>query len=97
LSLATISLNRFRFYLLEPEYLRYIATIRNDWIKDVLGERFSLTEIRALFEQARDEDVIVRLADGSEFILSAIDEFDVEVAQTRRTFRDPARLVHSNR
>jgi hypothetical protein len=41
-------------------------------------------EIRTLFEQARDEDVIVRLADGSEFILSAIDDFDVEVAQTRR-------------
>lgn len=42
------------------------------------------TEIRTLFEQARDEDVIVRLADGSEFILCAIDDFDVEVAQTRR-------------
>jgi hypothetical protein len=41
-------------------------------------------EIGTLFEQARDEDVIVRLADGSEFILSAIDDFDVEVAQTRR-------------
>ncbi|MEH2142315.1 hypothetical protein [Nostoc sp.] len=41
-------------------------------------------EIRALLEQARSEDVIVRLADGSEFILSAVDDFDVEVAQTRR-------------
>jgi len=28
--------------------------------------------------------VIVRLADGSEFILSAIDDFDVEIARTRR-------------
>ncbi|MEH2454925.1 hypothetical protein [Nostoc sp.] len=42
------------------------------------------TEIRALLEQARSEDVIVRLADGSKFILSAVDDFDVEVAQTRR-------------
>ncbi|MEH2121852.1 hypothetical protein [Nostoc sp.] len=41
-------------------------------------------EIRALLEQARSKDVIVRLADGSEFILSAVDDFDVEVAQTRR-------------
>ena len=42
------------------------------------------TEIRALLEQARSKDVIVRLADDSEFILSAVDDFDVEVAQTRR-------------
>lgn len=41
-------------------------------------------EILALLEQARDEDVIVRLADGSEFVLSAVDEFDIEIAQTRQ-------------
>ncbi|MCC5621743.1 hypothetical protein [Nostoc sp. CHAB 5715] len=41
-------------------------------------------EIRALLEQARDEDVIVRLADGSEFVLSAIDNFDIEIARTRQ-------------
>lgn len=41
-------------------------------------------EIRALLEQARDEDVIVRMADGSEFLLSAIDDFDHEIVRTRR-------------
>lgn len=41
-------------------------------------------EVRALLEQARDEDVIVRLTDGREFILSAVDDFDVEIARTRQ-------------
>lgn len=41
-------------------------------------------EIRSVFEQANDEDVIIKLADGRQFILSAIDDFDVEIAQTRR-------------
>ncbi len=41
-------------------------------------------EIRALLDQARDEDVVVRMDDGSEFMLSAIDDFDHEIAQTRR-------------
>jgi hypothetical protein len=41
-------------------------------------------EIRLVFEQAIDEDVIIKLADGRRFILSAIDDFDVEIAQTRR-------------
>jgi hypothetical protein len=42
------------------------------------------TEIYAVFEQAKNEDVIIQLADGRQFILSAIDDFDVEIAQTRR-------------
>lgn len=41
-------------------------------------------EIRSLFEQAHDEDVIIRLADGRQFMLSAIDNFDLEITQTRR-------------
>jgi hypothetical protein len=44
-------------------------------------------EIRALLEQARDEDLIVRLSDGSEYLLSAVDDFDHEIAQTRRNER----------
>ncbi len=40
-------------------------------------------EIRALLNQARDEDVIVRLSDGSEFMLSAVDDFDHEISRTR--------------
>jgi hypothetical protein len=41
-------------------------------------------EISALLEQAREEDLIVKLADGTEFVISAIDDFDIEVARTRQ-------------
>ena len=41
-------------------------------------------EIMALLEQARDDDVIVRIDDGSEFLLSIIDDFDHEIVRTRR-------------
>jgi hypothetical protein len=40
-------------------------------------------EIDRLLDQAREEDLLVRLADGSEFLLIAIDEFDQEIAKTR--------------
>lgn len=36
-----------------------------------------------LLDQARHDDLIVRLSDGSEFLLVAVDEFDREVARTR--------------
>ena len=42
------------------------------------------TEIRELLEQARHEDLIVRAADGSEFMLTAVDDFDEEIARSRR-------------
>ncbi|MGL5080423.1 MAG: hypothetical protein ACRC8A_02940 [Microcoleaceae cyanobacterium] len=32
----------------------------------------NLAEIRLVFEQANDEDVIIKLADGRQFMLSAI-------------------------
>lgn len=41
-------------------------------------------ELTALLDQANDEDVVVRLADGREFLLSAIDDFDIEIAHTRQ-------------
>ena len=41
-------------------------------------------EIIALLEQARDDELLVRTADGSEFLLTAIDEFDREIARTRQ-------------
>jgi hypothetical protein len=44
-------------------------------------------EIQALLEQARHEDLIVRSADGSEFMLVAIDDFDQEIALTRKNAR----------
>jgi hypothetical protein len=40
-------------------------------------------ETAGLLEQARDDDLVVRLADGSEFMLVAIDDFDLELARTR--------------
>ena len=41
-------------------------------------------QVTALLEQARDEDLIVRAPDGTEFLLSAVDDFDYEVARTRQ-------------
>ena len=41
-------------------------------------------ELNDLLEQARQEDVIVRAPDGSEFMLVAVeDDFDEEIARTR--------------
>jgi hypothetical protein len=40
-------------------------------------------DVAFLLDQARDEDLILRLADGSEFIVVAIDDFDHEIARTR--------------
>jgi hypothetical protein len=42
------------------------------------------SDVSGLLEQARQDPVIVRLADGSEFMLLAIDEFDREIARTRQ-------------
>ncbi len=42
------------------------------------------TDFLALLDQARVEDIIVRLSDGSEFILAAVDAFDHEIVQTRK-------------
>ena len=41
-------------------------------------------DLAALLEQARDEDLIVRAPDGTEFMLSAVDDFEYEVARTRQ-------------
>jgi hypothetical protein len=42
------------------------------------------TEVNALLEQARQEDLMVRSADGTEFMVTAVDDFDLEIASTRR-------------
>jgi len=42
------------------------------------------TEVNVLLDQAREEDLIVRCADGTEFLLSAVDDFDEEIVRTRR-------------
>ena len=41
-------------------------------------------EINELLAQARQEDLLVRTADGAEFMLMAIDDFDEEIARTRQ-------------
>jgi hypothetical protein len=40
-------------------------------------------EVVRLFDEARQHDVVVKLADGSEFMLIAIDEFDDEITKSR--------------
>lgn len=44
-------------------------------------------EFSELLRQAADEDLVVRLPDGSEYLLAAIDESDAEVIATRRNLR----------
>lgn len=41
-------------------------------------------EVSALLEQARDEDILVQTADGSEFVVTVVDDFDQEIARTRQ-------------
>jgi hypothetical protein len=50
------------------------------------------TEVQALLEQAREEDILVRAADGTQFILTAVDEFDWEIARTRQNAKLMAML-----
>jgi hypothetical protein len=40
-------------------------------------------DVVRLFDEARQHDVVVKLADGSEFMLIAIDEYDDEIAKSR--------------
>ncbi len=40
-------------------------------------------DIASLLDQARADDIVVRMADGSEFLLVAVDDFDREIARTR--------------
>ena len=42
------------------------------------------SEVNLLLKQARDEDILVRAADGMEFMVSAVDDFDYEVVRTRK-------------
>jgi hypothetical protein len=42
-------------------------------------------DVAHLLEQARDENLIIRLEDGSEFLVVAIDDFAEEIARTRNS------------
>ena len=45
------------------------------------------TEVSDLLEQAQDDDVLLRLEDGREFMLTAVDDFDYEIIRTRRNMK----------
>lgn len=40
--------------------------------------------VKALLDQARDEDLVVRAEDGTQFLIQAIGEFDREIEKQRR-------------
>ena len=42
------------------------------------------TDVLSFLNQARDEDILVRASDGTEFVLSAVDDFQYEIARTRQ-------------
>ncbi len=44
------------------------------------------TDLTALLDQAREEDLVVKLPDGSQFLLAAVEEedFDDEIARQRK-------------
>jgi hypothetical protein len=44
-------------------------------------------DVADLLDQARNDDLIIRLPDGSEFLLVAIDDFDQEIDRTRNNPR----------
>jgi hypothetical protein len=49
-------------------------------------------EINALLAQARQEDILLQSADGSEFMLVAVEDFDEEIARTRQNAKFMALL-----
>jgi GH43 family beta-xylosidase len=44
----------------------------------------SAKEVNSLLEQARQENLILKSADGYEFVLAEIDDFDREIELTRQ-------------
>jgi hypothetical protein len=44
-------------------------------------------DVARLLDEARRDDIVVQLPDGSEFMLVAIDDFDHEIAKSRRNAR----------
>ena len=45
------------------------------------------TEVNELLAKAREEDILVKSADGLEFLVTAVDDFDQELARTRQNAR----------
>jgi hypothetical protein len=44
-------------------------------------------DVNSLLEQARNEDIVVRAGDGTEYMVSLVDDFDYEIVRTRRNAR----------
>jgi len=44
----------------------------------------STSDVNAILTEAGKEDIIVRTPDGKEFMITAVDDFDLEMASTRR-------------
>ena len=47
-------------------------------------------EVNALLAQARQEDILVRTADGTQFMLTAVDDFDEEGGWDAEMIADPS-------
>jgi hypothetical protein len=58
-----------------------VLAARNTLYVNILPQS---TEVTALLKKAQHEGLIVRAPDGTELMLTAVDEFDYEIAQTRR-------------
>jgi hypothetical protein len=41
-------------------------------------------ELNEILDQARDEDLMLETADGTQFIVSAVEDFDLEIIRTRQ-------------
>ncbi len=41
-------------------------------------------EINSFLDDAREEELLARAADGTEFLIRAVDDFDLEIARTRQ-------------
>ena len=50
------------------------------------------TDVLLLLNQARDEDILVQASDGTEFMLSAVNDFQYEIARTRQNAKLMAML-----
>jgi hypothetical protein len=50
-------------------------------------------DLASLLAQAGDEDLVVKLPDGREFLLVSVDDFDLEIARTRSNPRITALLA----
>ena len=56
------------------------VSLRNDFVRFFYSEQFNGHDIK----EARDQNLILRTSDGSEFILAEVNDFDPEIELTRQ-------------